>query len=171
MLSLVYTSVLKAYLLLCITMQRGDHFVFHGLSGLLVSLNSPTCYFFVRMYQMLDLTTPKDFCYLSDGFVLIFQPNNSLLHWQRRPFELHIEGWQQQILNANATLEITYTWARNRRASNCQITFCPLIWNWHIKSAVIPLSFTWFVCKHFELIFSYSSYLILTPIYFDRQLK
>ena len=47
-------------------------FVFRGLTGPLVLLSSPVPSFFLRMYQT--------FCYLSDRFVLMFQPNDGLLH-------------------------------------------------------------------------------------------
>ncbi len=54
--------------------------VFRGLPGLLVLLSSPVRFFFLRMFQTVVLATPNFFGYLSDGFVLFFQPNDGLLH-------------------------------------------------------------------------------------------
>ena len=55
--------------------------VFRGLPGLLVLLSSPGRSFFLRMFQTVDLATLTSFCYLSDRYVFIFQPNDGLLHW------------------------------------------------------------------------------------------
>ena len=64
--------------------------------------------FFLRMYKIVYLATPKvsSICLIGLVFFFFFKPNDGLLHLHQHFFAVHIESYNEQLSNAISTLEI-----------------------------------------------------------------
>ena len=102
---LIWPTVVKGFFFTReIILLSSTTVVFHGLPGLLVLLSSPVRSFFLIMFQTVDLATPIVFAISLIGLFWFF--SLILACFTDRLFGSHIESWQQQILNANSTLEM-----------------------------------------------------------------
>ena len=161
--------------------------VFRGLPGLFVLLSSPVRYFFLRMFQTVDLATPNVFAislislfWFFSLMMACFTDSDSsldlILRVDSNRFQMQIAylKWFLDLLSAPCKLDnegITHTWPWNSWAANCPITFGPLkMGGTYRNCCVIPTPFTWFGCKYPQIkagslqlkhIFNYKSIVVV----------